>query len=83
VPTIDQRLEYLFGLDIPHELSHRENVMEMIFPSDRSLQTGDELVNEYDKSVIVTEILERRKARGDWGKNPYDTAPDFVRVQFF
>ena len=83
VPTVDQRLNYLFGLDLPHELAHKDDILTMIFPADRVLQSGDQLVNEFNKSVIVTEILERRKARGDWSKNPFDTSPDFAQVRFF
>lgn len=85
VPTVDERLSYHFGLEIPHQLERKLDGrcrMRMIFPSDRSMSTGDMIVNEWGKERVVTEILERRKARGDWSKNPFDEAPDFVEVTY-
>jgi hypothetical protein len=73
---------YRFGLTIPHWITRTRDTGTLIVPSDMVLTDCDVLVNEYNTEVMVTEILERRKARGDWRENPYDTAPDYVKVRF-
>jgi len=80
MPTVDLKLDLHFGLEIPHFLKVNSNSATLIFPSDRSLERGDLLINEWNKSRMVTEIVERRKARGDWGRNPFDEHPDFIHV---
>jgi hypothetical protein len=81
VPLAGDNLDYLFGIGLPHYLRRRQDQAELIFPSDLVLETGDTLTNEYGGEVVVTEILERRKARGDWSKNPFDQHPDWVKVK--
>jgi hypothetical protein len=80
VPTVEQRTPLHFGTEIPHFLIRKGEAATMIVPSSTSLATGDVLVNEYGGEVMVTEIVERRKARGNWSQNPFDSSPDFVRV---
>lgn len=74
---------YHFGTTIPHWLKiSPDGTGILIMPSDRKLTDTDMLVNEFGGEVMVTEVLERRKARGDWSLNPYDKHPDYVKIKF-
>jgi len=73
--------EYLFGLTLPHYLFRRNRTAQLIVPADYLLETGDVLEDEYGGEKIITEVFERRKARGDWRGNPFDSAPDWVEVE--
>lgn len=73
---------YHFGTTIPHWLMEKGDIGTLIVPSRLEVTDCDILRNEYGREVMVTEVLERRKARGDWSKNPYDKNPDVVKVRF-
>ncbi len=47
-----------------------------------SLTDGDMISTEQEKEYMVMEVIERRKARGDWSKNPFDSAPDWAKVKY-
>src|ERR1700748_2819709 len=67
---------YHHELEIPHILRVGQGTRSLIVPADHPLDIGDTIYDEYDNTFLVSEILERRKARGDWrGRNP-----DFVKV---
>lgn len=71
-----------FGLEMPHFVNIRRGEASVILPSNMSLKDGDMLSTEQEKEYMVMEVLERRKARGDWSRNPFDTAPDWARIKF-
>lgn len=79
-PLASEKLDLHFGLELPHFLMASSQEVTLIFPADLVLELGDVLETEYGHQKIVTKILERRKARGDWSANPFDTAPDFIKV---
>lgn len=80
VPDYLEKLQLRHGLEIPHFLTFASGEVTAIVPTDLELGAGQQLQTEYGMSFMVTEILERRKARGDWRNNPYDTAPDWVKM---
>lgn len=73
---------YLFGTQLPHFLKKRDGVAHLIVPVTYSLRVDDRIENEYTNEIMVTEVVERRKARGDWSRNPFDDAPDFVKIRY-
>lgn len=81
VPLISDALEYHHGTALPFFLKRRHDYAELIVPREFVIATGDTLLDEYDLEVVVTQIDERRPARGDWSDNPFDTAPDWLKVK--
>lgn len=82
VPLVSDALEYHYGTQLPHTLMRWLNgEADLIVGANYPVEQGDVLVNEFGHEVIVMEIVERRKARGDWSLNPYDQAPDWMRVK--
>ena len=73
---------YHFGTELPHFLSYRAGIATLIVPITYSIRIDDLIANEYGGEILVTEVLERRKARGDWSRNPYDEKPDFVKIRY-
>lgn len=83
LPDVQEKLEYRQGLQIPYFLNFDKGTCTAILPSDLVLEPGDVLHSEYPGwKATVTEIIDRRKARGTWEKNPYDVRPDWVRIRF-
>lgn len=81
IPAYRDNAKYHYGLEIPHQLNAAPGEMRIIFPADSSLELGDIVMNEWGKEMIVTEILERRPARGNWKCNPFDSSPDFIHIR--
>ena len=80
---VSNRITHLqFGLELPHFLNIDRGEATMILPSDMPLTDGEMISTEQQKEYMVMEVLDRRKARGDWSKNPFDTAPDWARIKF-
>lgn len=83
LPDYVEKLEYRHGLEIPHFLNILNNgTFTAIIPSETVLQLGDIIHDEYNWSCMVSEVLERRKARGFWKNSPYDSRPDWVRIKY-
>ncbi len=93
VPDYSLNSKYSYGLHLPHFLNYFSNdtVVEdlpegnncrAIIASTTELKTGDEITNECGLKAIVVKVTERRKAKGDWSKNPFDTNPDFVAFSY-
>jgi len=82
VPNAQDKVSLHFGTEIPHFLIIRQGVASLILPSDMSLGADDLLVTEHGGSMMILEVMERRKARGDWSKNPFDPAPDWATISF-
>lgn len=75
--------EAIHGLEFPHFIALPENGMAAIIMSDQAdLSVGDEITTMYGGTMIVKEVVERRKAKGDWATNPFCTTPDFVRIKY-
>ena len=83
IPDARDRTPLSFGLEIPHFLAIQNGTADLILPSDQSLASGDLLIDEYGRSVMVMDDIQRRKARGNWSGNPFDENPDWVRVRYF
>jgi hypothetical protein len=74
------------ALPLPHFLKmpkwNNTDYYTAIIESNRSIESGDEIGwmqnDEFKKTGTVKSIIERRKAKGDWSKNTYDKAPDFI-----
>jgi hypothetical protein len=81
VPFASDVLEYHQGTVLPHYLKRKGELAELIVPHDLAVGSGDTLEDEWGGEVMVIEILERRRARGDWSDNPFDREPDWVRVK--
>lgn len=81
LPDYQEKLEYRHGLEIPHFLTLRGDTCTAIVPTAMKIQEGDNLETEYHKTMLVTEVIERRKARGAWLNNPYDERPDWVKMR--
>lgn len=73
---------YHFGTELPHFLKKQKGIAHLIVPDTYSLRVDDRIENEYTNEILVTEVVERRKARGDWSQNPFDEAPDFVVIRY-
>lgn len=71
-----------FGLEMPHFLNIKRGEATLILPSALALIEGDMISTEREKEFMVMEVQERRKARGNWSKNPFDVAPDWARIKF-
>lgn len=81
-PTADQKVQLSFGMEIPHILNMRSGIATMILPSTCPIASEDMLHCELSVPVMVTEVVERRKARGDWSLNPFDQGPDWIMVRY-
>ena|ERR1051326_3964303 len=81
VPAVNDRLTYRYGLEIPHMLNYHSGVLNAIICSGTLIRPGDIVRDEFQWRATVTEVEERRKARGDWSNNPFDEEPDFVRLR--
>lgn len=86
IPDAAARRSYVHRLEVPHFLNTRPNLglvsvghLSMIVPSAMSLQSGDEIEDEYGWKRMIIEVVERRTARGDWNGR----AVDFILVRYF
>lgn len=81
LPDYQEKLEYRYGLELPHFLTFSPGEATAIVPTALVLEVGMTVQTEYEKAFLITEIVERRKARGVWKNNPYDERPDWVRMK--
>ena len=75
-------------LPIPHCFGFPEytpnKTFDVIVPEDYSLDAGDSVVfmgqsTMHRKNVVVSKIVTRRPAKGDWSKQAIHSNPHFVR----
>lgn len=79
IPEFNAQAAFSYGTEIPHRLNVLpNNKMSAILKHTDELKEGDEIQDEYGWKAVVSEILERRPARGDWSNNPFDIKPDFI-----
>lgn len=79
---VGNKVPLSFGLEMPHFIQIKQGIAALILPSDMSMCLDDILITEQGGPLMVTEITERRKARGDWSKNPFDVYPDWAMIRY-
>ncbi len=68
VPDYSEKLAFKTHLELPHFLNVLNNgTCTVIIPRGLALEIGDTIMDEYNWSAMLAEVIERRPARGDWG----------------
>lgn len=74
-------------LHIPHFLGYPDytppKTYDIIIPKELQLKEGDAITmdteTKYKKDIIISKIVKRRPAKGDWSEQKVHKTPDFVR----
>lgn len=74
--------DFEYSIELPHFINAYSGKATAIIKHESEFIQGDEIQNEYDFKATVTNVSERRKAKGNWSTNTYDQTPDFVSFEF-